>query len=180
MIETPHLLLRAFVAADIPAMVTGLSNFAVARNTGRVPFPYGPADAEAFLARIAADTSPSVNLAIALKSAPEALIGGIGLVTDRGEEAELGYWLAEPLWGRGLGTEAARAMTRHAFERCGFARLTASYHAGNDASRRILLGLGFAVVSDGFAYSLARGQEVPVEFLALARARWQKSKAAGL
>ncbi|HMT13402.1 MAG TPA: GNAT family N-acetyltransferase [Aestuariivirga sp.] len=180
MIEPPRLTLRSFSADDVPAMVAGLGNFAVARNTGRVPYPYGPADAEAFLQRLADNESPSLNLAIALKSMPEKLVGGIGLTADNARTADLGYWLMETLWNRGLGLEAARAITDHAFGKLGFSTLTASYHAGNDASHRILLRLGFVPVSDGLAYSLARDQEVPVEYMELARARWRQHKAAGL
>ncbi len=180
MIETARLVLRPFTADDVPAMVAGLDNFAVARNTGRVPFPYGEDEARAFLKRVAEDDTPSVHRAIALRSAPERLIGGIGLVTDTPRRAELGYWLTEPLWGRGLITEAARAFTDHAFGHCGFATLLASVHIGNEASRRILLRLGFAPLGEGTSFSQARGEDVPVEFMELERRRWRQNRITGL
>lgn len=58
----------------------------------------------------------------------------------------LGYYLARPYWGRGLATEAARALVEFGFRELGLARITASVEVGNDASRHILETLGFVHV----------------------------------
>ena len=99
------------------------------------------------------------------------LIGGIGITQD-----ELGYWLAEPHWGQGFGTEAARAVTRHAFTGLAYDSLVASYQLGNAASRRILLGLGFQETGQDVAFSRARGAEVPIMRMALTRQGWAEAK----
>jgi RimJ/RimL family protein N-acetyltransferase len=131
-----------------------------------VPCPYGPADAEAFIAR----GLPDEALVLAITTSSR-LIGVIGI-----EHAELGYWLAEPHWGQGYGTEAARAMTDHAFADWERAELVASYHLGNAASRRILLGLGFVETGEGSAFSKARQAEVPHMKLRLTRTVWAEAK----
>jgi ribosomal-protein-alanine N-acetyltransferase len=59
------------------------------------------------------------------------------------DRAELGYWLAPPLWGRGLMTEAATAATRWAFETLGLHKLTVGHIEGNQASKRIIEKIGF-------------------------------------
>ena len=59
------------------------------------------------------------------------------------DEAELGYWLGVPWWGRGIMPEAARALLRHAFEDLGLARVWCSYFDGNEKSRRVQEKLGF-------------------------------------
>ena len=102
MLLTPCLTLRPPCAADAAAIVRELGNFSVSRWTGRVPHPYGPADAEAFLAHCRQLPAGALVLAV---TRDDALIGVIGV-----EQGELGYWLAESAWGMGYGKEAAQAM----------------------------------------------------------------------
>ncbi|MCR5767679.1 MAG: GNAT family N-acetyltransferase [Lachnospiraceae bacterium] len=59
------------------------------------------------------------------------------------DEAELGYWIGKPYWGRGLVPEAAREMIRHAFEDLHFNRIWCGYYEGNDKSKRVQEKLGF-------------------------------------
>ena len=52
-------------------------------------------------------------------------------------EAEIGYWIAKPLWGQGLIPEAVRALMRYAFMELGLEKLWAGYFVENDKSRRV-------------------------------------------
>ncbi len=58
------------------------------------------------------------------------------------KEVEIGYEIAPEYWGRGLTKEAARAVMRHAFVDLKLPRVVAAIDDANQASRRILLGLG--------------------------------------
>ena len=58
-------------------------------------------------------------------------------LTDREDECEIGYWLGVPYWGKGLMTEAAKELIRHAFEDLGMSRVWAGYYDGNERSRRV-------------------------------------------
>ena len=76
------------------------------------------------------------------------VIGSVGLhfhsdLAKKEDEAELGYWLGAPFWGRGLTPEAAREVLRHAFEDLGLARVWCGYFDGNERSRRVQEKLGF-------------------------------------
>src|SRR5204863_5466253 len=64
----------------------------------------------------------------------------------RVDQAELGYWIAPPLWGRGLMTEAAQAVMRCGFETIGLHKITVGCLADNAASRRVIEKLGFRLV----------------------------------
>lgn len=167
-LATPRLILRPPQDGDRAALVAGLDNLNVSRWTGRIPHPYGPDDAEAFLSHLRQKPQDALVLAITRE---EALIGVIGI-----ESGELGYWMAEPHWGRGYGTEAARAVVDHAFGMQGREELDASHHLGNGASRRILLGLGFMETVEGSAWSKARQSEVPHMKLKLTQANWAQAK----
>lgn len=75
-------------------------------------------------------------------------VGSIGLhfhsdLAEIDEEAELGYWIGVPYWGRGLVPEAAEELLRHAFEYLGLKRVWCGYYVGNDRSRRVQEKLGF-------------------------------------
>src|SRR5207244_2850859 len=74
------------------------------------------------------------------------LVGGTGYMPGRDVErcsAEVGYWIGEPHWGRGLATAALRALTAVVVERGGFTRLFALPFAANLGSRRVLEKAGF-------------------------------------
>ncbi len=63
---------------------------------------------------------------------------------------ELGFHLRRIHWGQGLAVEAARAVIGHAFATLGAASLFAGHHPANDASRRVLIKLGFRYTHDEF------------------------------
>ncbi len=94
------------------------------------------------------------------------LIGFCGLQPLPGtqpgiEEIEIGWWLARAWWGRGLATEAARAVLRDGFERVGLERMVAIAQPANTASIGIMrkLGLGFE--------RMAESRGIPVVLYAL-------------
>lgn len=163
-IATARLILRPHVPADAGGLVRYLGNFSVSRWTARVPYPYALADADTFL-RL--PDEGAVRRAIALKETPSELIGGIGYEWKADALPEIGYWLAEGFWRRGYAAEAARAMVDHAFDVTGHQSMVASYQIGNEASRRILEGLGFAEVGQGTSFSLAQNADTRIMWLRL-------------
>jgi RimJ/RimL family protein N-acetyltransferase len=167
-IATPRLLLRPYQAADSAALVRELNNFAVSQWTARIPFPYGPGDAEDFLKLCREEAHGNLRLAVSREG---ALIGGIGVEAD-----EIGYWLAESHWGKGYGTEAARAVSDHAFEAMRLERMVARYRLGNEASRRILDGLGFSEIGVEDGVSKATGGATRVMKLELNSAKWAEAR----
>lgn len=64
-------------------------------------------------------------------------------IDHRNGRAEIGFLFARRCWGKGYAREAAEAMIAHAFGPMGLSRLWARFHAGNEASRRLLEKLGF-------------------------------------
>ena len=78
----------------------------------------------------------------------EELIGVVGLTFQEDvyrRSAEIGYWLGEPFWGRGLATEAVIDATRMAFERFDLIRLFAQVFETNPASCRVLEKAGYVL-----------------------------------
>ena len=108
----------------------------------RFPFPYEMEQARTFLGWIAKQPSPTVW---AIEVNGEA-VGGIGIELHTDVErvsAEIGYWLGEAMWGRGIATEALTAVTAEAFKRFDITRLYALPFADHAASVRVLEKAGY-------------------------------------
>ena len=167
-LTTDRLVLRPLASGDADAIVRGLNNFAVSKWLARVPYPYGPDDAAWFADDTAKADHKTARFVI------EHAGQVIGIISI--EDGEMGYWLAEPFWGRGFGREAARAVTDHGFESMGFQTLTAGYFTGNEGSRRILEGLGFVETVRDVKFSRARNSDAPHVGLVLSKTHWQQSR----
>lgn len=67
---------------------------------------------------------------------------------DAQVEVEVAYLLSQPYWGRGLGTEAARAIVAFAFDELHLDRLICLFEPENHASRRVAEHVGFTYEGD--------------------------------
>jgi len=134
---------RSYVAEDAAALVRHANNPAVARGLrDRFPSPYGRVDAEVFLRGIAGQVEES-DFAIAT---PAEVIGGIGLQRQHDVHrltAEIGYWLGESQWGRGIATRAVAAVSEWLFATTPLERLYACVFETNPASARVLEKAGY-------------------------------------
>lgn len=109
------------------------------------PHPYGLKDAEAFI-DMALKMEPETYLCIA--SPENEAIGSIGFVMNKDVErfsAEIGYWLSEDYWNRGILTEALKATTEWAMQTYGLNRLYAQPFDGNTGSVRVLEKAGYVL-----------------------------------
>jgi RimJ/RimL family protein N-acetyltransferase len=106
------------------------------------PYPYSLGDARNWLENVV-QRKPETNFAIAVNS--EA-VGGIGFTmqSDVGyRSAEIGYWLGQEFWGRGIATEALIAVTAHAFSNHDLCRIYAYVFEWNHPSARVLEKAGY-------------------------------------
>src|SRR5207247_10852540 len=136
--------LRPWRVGDETSLVQHANNRNVWRNLSRLPYPYTAADADAWIGRASAQTTVT-DFAIVVDG---AAVGGIGV--ERGHDvfhrsAEIGYWLGEAYWGRGIATEAVRALTEYAFVTFDLCRLHAGVFEWNPASMRVLEKAGYTL-----------------------------------
>jgi [ribosomal protein S5]-alanine N-acetyltransferase len=140
------IILRAWHRSDISSLVRYANNRKIWLNLRDVfPHPYTHAEAEKWLAICESNQGPATHFAIELQG--EA-IGGIGcrLLDDVNcKTAEVGYWLGEPFWGRGIATAALKQTTNYAFEIFSVERLQASVFEWNPASARVLEKAGYVL-----------------------------------
>ena len=108
----------------------------------RFPSPYTRADADAWI-RVQLDGPQVRNWAIEVDG---ALAGGIGLTSGAFEHAgnlAIGYWVGKRFWGRGVASDALRALTAHAVATLRPRRLWANVMAANAPSARVLEKAGY-------------------------------------
>jgi RimJ/RimL family protein N-acetyltransferase len=106
------------------------------------PHPYTADDANEFLQN-ATTAQPTTNFCIEVDG---AAVGGIGIRLGHDvhrHTAELGYWLGEEFWGRGIVTEAVGVFTDFCFNNFSLRRIYAEPFANNRASARVLEKAGF-------------------------------------
>jgi [ribosomal protein S5]-alanine N-acetyltransferase len=128
---------------DLASLVLHADSAKIADNLrDRFPHPYTREAGMAWLAQTTSET-PVTTFAIVVD---DAAVGGIGFILGTDVErcsAEIGYWLGEKYWGRGIVTEALRAVTNHAFVAHGLTRVFAVPFTDNVASCRVLHKAGY-------------------------------------
>ena len=139
--------IRPWRLCDAGSVARYANNKKIADNLrDAFPHPYTEADARAFIS--ACLRAGGERTCFRAVSVDGEAVGSIA-VTLRDDvyrkSAELGYWLAEPYWNRGIMTEAVTRICRHAFAAYDIVRIFAEPFACNTASRRILERAGFTL-----------------------------------
>lgn len=135
--------IRRFRDSDLASLVKNANNPRVANQLRDMfPYPYSVSDGKSWL-KIANNRNYGHNFAI---GNDEMCIGGIGVHPQfdvHRYSAEIGYWLGEPFWSRGIMTLAVEKMTAYGFEQLKMARLFATVFEYNQASMRVLEKCGY-------------------------------------
>lgn len=126
----------------IPAVAKLADNPKIAANLrDGFPQPYTLEDASAYVKScMTAGEETQLTRAIL---ADGHVVGSIGIFLRESGTAELGYWLGEPNWSRGIMTQAAVTLCQEAFSRFSVSRIFATPYAYNTGSRRVLEKSGF-------------------------------------
>ena len=141
-VETRRLVLRAPGSQDVARLAAFANDPAIARMTLRMPHPYGVADAEEFVLKVAVQ-DPARARTFLIEHEDHGPVGVIGLFEDGDPAPEVGYWIARPFWGRGLATEALQGATAWAGRSWKRRALMAGHFSDNPASGRVLEQAGF-------------------------------------
>lgn len=136
-------LLRPWRTGDEAALVVHANDRKVWVNLrDQFPHPYTLADAEKW---VAFASTQAQRTAIAIEVDSE-VAGGVGLKLNNDVErvsAEIGYWLGQRFWNRGIMTAAVRAVTEYGFKQFSLTRVYAVPYATNVASHRVLEKAGY-------------------------------------
>ena len=137
--------IRKWELSDAKDLATALSNKKVQDNLrDGLPYPYTEQDGKEFIsAMLSADENETFAFAITVDN---TVIGSIGIFRQENihrQTAELGYYIAEEYWGKGIMTEAVRQICEYVFRESDIIRIYAEPFVYNIASCRVLEKAGF-------------------------------------
>jgi len=173
-LETARLWLRWPRLVDAPAIERFCSLWEVARYTARVAHPYPAGSAERFIyaAREGNDMGRELTLVITPKKGKRDVVGSISLELRGGERLTLGFALAPEAWGKGMATEATRAMVDAGFALTKAVEMLASVRVEDAASCAVVKKCGFEIASTGLKGAPARGGLLEHHTFRLGRQSW--------
>jgi len=164
------IVLRPWSISDATKLVLIADNKKIAENLrDGFPFPYSLKDARDWLNIILPENHPPKFFAITID---KQLAGSIGIVTKTDiyrKNFEIGYFLSEKFWGKGIATKAIKAATSYAFRDFDIVRIYAEPFSDNAGSRKALEKAGFkleatlkrnviknGIIKDSCIYSVLR------------------------
>lgn len=134
-------IIRKWRLEDAKDLAGMLSNKKIQDNLrDGLPYPYTEKDAQAFIQdMLAADSTKT--FAFAIINDENKAIGSIGAFRCENihrQTAEMGYYLAEEYWGKGIATEAVKQLAGHVFNQTDIMRIFAEPFSTNRGSCRVL------------------------------------------
>lgn len=137
--------IRKWELTDAKDLAAAISNEKVQDNLrDGLPYPYTEQDGVEFIsAMLSANEEETFAFAITVD---DRVVGSIGVFRQGNihrQTAELGYYIAEAYWGRGIMTDAVRQICAHVFDKSDIIRIYAEPFAYNIASCRVLKKQGF-------------------------------------
>lgn len=161
--------IRQWGIEDAADLAVALSNKNIQNNLrDGLPYPYTENDAEEFIyAMLNSDKHATFAFAIVVDA---KVIGSIGIFRKDNihfRTAEMGYYIAEPFWGKGLGTSAIKQATSYVFLNTDIIRIFAEPFADNTASCRVLEKSGFVLEGTLRSNAVKNGQLLDMKMYSL-------------
>lgn len=137
--------IREWRMEDADDLAEALNNKKIQNNLrDGLPYPYTKKDAAEYISSmLSADKTKTFAFAI---TASDKAVGSIGVFRCDNihfRTAEMGYYIAEPYWGKGMGTSAVKQVCSYVFEHTDIIRIFAELFAYNEASCCVLEKAGF-------------------------------------
>jgi RimJ/RimL family protein N-acetyltransferase len=143
-IEFDGIILRKWQASDAERLAEIANNKKIYDNLrDAFPHPYNTDDAKAYISVVGQDNELSKVFAIETDG---VIVGSIGAFLKEDvyrKNAEIGYYISEDYWGKGIATKAIKAIAQHIFDNYDVIRIYAEPFARNMGSRKVLEKSGF-------------------------------------
>ena len=164
--------IRKWELSDAKDLAAALSNKKVQDNLrDGLPYPYTEQDGKEFIsAMLSADENETFAFAIMVD---DKVVGSIGIFRQGNihrQTAELGYYIAEEYWGKGIMTEAVKQICEYVFANSDIIRIYAEPFAYNIASCRVLEKVGFQYEGTLRSNAVKNGRVIDMEMYSLLKA----------
>lgn len=137
--------IRDWKIKDAPTLAAALNNKNIQNNLrDGLPYPYTESDAKDYISGVlSADKTGTFAFAVTVDDKVVGSIGAFRQGNIHSRTAEMGYYIAEPYWGKGLGASAVKQVCDYVFSSTDILRIFAEPFAYNIGSCRILEKNGF-------------------------------------
>lgn len=161
--------IRPWAMEDAADMASAMNNKNVQNNLrDGIPFPYTVADAENYIRSLLnGENENRYAFAIIFNN---KVVGSIGVTRNENihrRTAELGYYVAEPYWGKGIATNAVKEVCEYIFENTDIVRVFAEPFSYNTASCRVLEKAGFSFEGTLRQNAIKNGKVLDMKMYAL-------------
>jgi RimJ/RimL family protein N-acetyltransferase len=137
--------LREWQLSDAAVLAELLNNKKILDNLrDGLPYPYTEKDGEFYInSMLTADKNDTFAFAITYDGEVVGSIGAVRQLNIHNKTAEIGYYVSEEYWGKGIATAAVTLLSNYVFENTDIIRLFAEPFATNAGSIRVLEKAGF-------------------------------------
>ena len=160
---------REWQISDIQSLAENANNINVWNNLrDYFPNPYSEEDGKQFIEMVLSKPKPAVDFAIVVD---DKAVGGIGIILQKDVErisAEMGYWLGEKYWNKGIVTQAIKEIVKYSFEN--FPELQKIYATPfnfNIASQKVLQKAGFECEAILKKAAIKNGQIIDLHYYSI-------------
>jgi len=145
-LQTDRLILRPFVLEDSKEVQRLAGDSRIAATTLTIPHPYKDGMAGEWISTHEIDFKENRQITFAITDKTDnSLVGSISIrLVSKHNNAEMGYWVGVPFWGKGYCTEAAAAVVKYAFETLELNKVYAHFMTSNPSSGRVMEKIGMA------------------------------------
>jgi RimJ/RimL family protein N-acetyltransferase len=168
MLNSEKIILRRLNDSDRSSLAQLANNKKIWDNLrDMMPYPYSEDNASFFI-NMTKEEDPQMTFAIEYNNQLCGVIGLVPLQDVYKRTVEIGYWIGEPFWNKGIATEAVRLVSNYAFEELGFIRIHTGIFEYNTSSMKVLEKCGYkkdgvfekAVLKNGNIYDEHRFSKI--------------------
>jgi RimJ/RimL family protein N-acetyltransferase len=143
MLQEGNIILRPLTNNDAPVLAQLANNRKIWLNLRDLfPSPYSLEDAYRFIG-ITQQEDPPMSFAIEYEQQFCGVVGLVGQSDVYKRTAEIGYWIGEPYWKKGIASIAVKLITAYGFDQLNFIRIHAGIFEYNQGSMKVLTKNGY-------------------------------------
>ena len=176
-LKSNRLQLGPLSARDIPSIMTLADNPNIAKMTLNLPHPYAEKDAIFWInmSHQGFQNKDKYVFGVFLQDT-QTFIGGIGLhLNTKHNHAEIGYWIGEPFWNKGYGSEALSAILDFGFNTLHLHKIYAQHLIENPASGKVMIKNGMILEGEWVDHTKKNGEYRSVKQYRLTKTEYRNA-----
>jgi len=166
--------LKEWKLSDVASLAENANNINIWNNVrDYFPHPYTEEDGKQFINTVLNKPKPYMDFAIVIDG---QAVGGIGIVLQNDVErisAEMGFWLGEQYWGKGIMTKAVREMVEYSFLNFSLQKIYAPVFDFNVASQKVLKKARFEREAILKRAAIKNNKIIDIHYYSLIKSQWR-------